>query len=193
MDMVPRTDFPGIRKKSTIRSKAGNILIIPREGERNTLTRFYIELPPGTRARDVNLEDLQRTAQSVFSPYTMEFVETVWWSAYSIGQRHADYFHKDQRVFLAGDACHHDGLNWYPPPPTKINYEGRRWIRGNHTYFVVDFQFLFSRHMYLYSTDLWTSSGIFPKQLIFANQNKQTRKPYVLFKRTFLSLFSSHR
>ena len=111
MDMVPRTDFPGIRKKSTIRSKAGNILIIPREGERNTLTRFYIELPPGTRARDVNLEDLQRTAQSVFSPYTMEFVETVWWSAYSIGQRHADYFHKDQRVFLAGDACHHDGLN----------------------------------------------------------------------------------
>ena len=106
MDMVPRTDFPDIRKKSTIRSKAGNILIIPREGERNTLTRFYIELPPGTRARDVNLEDLQRTAQSVFSPYTMEFVETVWWSAYSIGQRHADYFHKDQRVFLAGDACH---------------------------------------------------------------------------------------
>lgn len=106
MDTVPRTDFPDIRKKSTIRSKAGTVLIIPREGERNTLTRFYIELPPGTRARDVKLEDLQRTAQSVFSPYTMDFVETIWWSAYSIGQRHADFFHKDQRVFLAGDACH---------------------------------------------------------------------------------------
>lgn len=106
MDVVPRTDFPDIRKKSTIRSKAGNLLIIPREGERNTLTRFYIELPPGTRARDVKLEDLQRTAQNILHQYQVKFVETVWWSAYAIGQRHADHFHKDQRVFLAGDACH---------------------------------------------------------------------------------------
>lgn len=106
MDMVPRTDFPDIRKKATIRSNAGNLLIIPREGERNNLTRFYIELPAGTKAKDVKLEDLQKTAQNILSPYKVEFAETVWWSAYSIGQRHADHFHKDQRVFLAGDACH---------------------------------------------------------------------------------------
>lgn len=106
MDMVPRTDFPDIRKKSTIRAKTGSLLIIPREGEKRTLTRFYIQLPPGTKAKDVKLEDLQQTAQIIFSPYRMEFAETVWWSAYSIGQRYADNFHKDQRVFLAGDACH---------------------------------------------------------------------------------------
>ncbi|KAL2827517.1 FAD binding domain-containing protein [Aspergillus cavernicola] len=106
MDMVPRTDFPDIRKKVSIRSQAGNLLIIPREGENYNLTRFYIELPPGTKAKDVKLEDLQQAARSILSQYEVEFTETVWWSAYSIGQRYADFFHKDYRVFLGGDACH---------------------------------------------------------------------------------------
>lgn len=104
MDMIPRTNFPDIRKKTTIRSKAGNLLIIPREG--GSLARFYIELPAGTKPKEVKLENLQQTAKSILSQYAIEFVETVWWSAYSIGQRHADFFHKDYRVFLAGDACH---------------------------------------------------------------------------------------
>ncbi|KAJ0415178.1 FAD binding domain-containing protein [Aspergillus carlsbadensis] len=106
MDMVPRTDFPDIRKKVSIRSKAGNLLIIPREGENYNLTRFYIELPAGTKPKDVKLEDLQQAARNIFSQYEIEFTETVWWSAYAIGQRYADFFHKDYRVFLAGDACH---------------------------------------------------------------------------------------
>ncbi|KAJ5645721.1 hypothetical protein N7507_011732 [Penicillium longicatenatum] len=106
MDMVPRTNFPDFRKKSAIRSKEGNILIIPREGENNNLTRFYTELPAGTNPKDVTLEKLQHQAQKILHPYQIEFVEMVWWSAYSIGQRHADFFHKDHRVFLAGDACH---------------------------------------------------------------------------------------
>lgn len=106
MDMIPRTDFPDFRKKSTIRSKAGNLMIIPREGDSNNLTRFYIELAPGTNPKEVTLENLQQQARSIFHPYKVDFAETVWWSAYSIGQRHADFFHKDHRVFLAGDACH---------------------------------------------------------------------------------------
>lgn len=104
MDVVPRTDFPDIRKKTSIRSMAGSLLIIPREG--GTLTRFYIELPPGTNAKEIMLENLQEQARRIFSPYKTEFVETVWWSAYSIGQRYADFFHQDYRVFLAGDPCH---------------------------------------------------------------------------------------
>jgi phenol 2-monooxygenase len=108
MDMVPRTNFPDVRKKSTIRSKSGNLIIIPREGENNNLTRFYIELARGIDPKKVTLEDLQAQAQSIFYPYNIDFVETqtLWWSAYAIGQRHADFFHKDHRVFLAGDACH---------------------------------------------------------------------------------------
>ncbi|KAL4806807.1 FAD binding domain-containing protein [Aspergillus unguis] len=106
MDMVPRTTFPDIRKKVSIRSKSGSLLIIPREGESRNLTRFYIELPAGTKAKDVKLEDLQQAARNILCQHDIEFTETVWWSAYAIGQRHADNFHKDYRVFLGGDACH---------------------------------------------------------------------------------------
>lgn len=106
MDMIPRTNYPDIRKKSSIRTRAGNLLIIPREGDSANLTRFYIELQPGTAAKDVQLADLQTAARSILGQYSIEFTETVWWSAYAIGQRHADKFELANRVFLAGDACH---------------------------------------------------------------------------------------
>jgi phenol 2-monooxygenase len=104
MDIYPRTDFPDIRKKCVINSAAGSILIVPREGD--AMVRFYTELPEGTKVGDVSLESLQNHARKVFRPYTMDFAETFWWSAYAIGQRRADFFHRDHRVFLTGDACH---------------------------------------------------------------------------------------
>lgn len=104
IDIYPRTTFPDIRRKCTIHSSNGNLLIIPREG--GQLVRFYIQLPLGTHPKQVTLEDLQNTARKIFAPYTMDFAGVFWWSAYSIGQRLADNFHKDYRVFLTGDACH---------------------------------------------------------------------------------------
>lgn len=104
MDIFPRTNFPDIRKKTTIRSAHGNLLIIPREG--GSMVRFYIELPQGTVPKEVKLEDLQATAKRIFSGFDMEFSETFWWSAYAIGQRLADHFSAADRVFLTGDACH---------------------------------------------------------------------------------------
>lgn len=70
------------------------------------MVRFYIQLPAGSQAKAVKLEDLQATAKKIFQPYDLEIVDTFWWSAYSIGQRLAEQFHKDYRVFLTGDACH---------------------------------------------------------------------------------------
>ncbi|RDW75236.1 hypothetical protein BP6252_06378 [Coleophoma cylindrospora] len=104
MDIYPLTNFPDIRKKSIIHSSSGTILIIPREG--GSLCRFYIQLPPGTNAKSVALEDLYRRARDIFSPYEMDFAGNFWWSAYSIGQRLADRFEESNRVFLLGDACH---------------------------------------------------------------------------------------
>lgn len=104
MDIYPYTTFPDIRRKCTIHSSSGNLLIIPREG--GSLVRFYIQLPAGSSPKDVKLEDLQHQAKAIFAPYTMKFKETFWWSAYSIGQRLADHFHASMRVFLTGDACH---------------------------------------------------------------------------------------
>lgn len=80
------------------------MVLIPREG--GSMNRFYIELPQGTVAKKVKLEDLQAATRQIFHPYQVEFAETFWWSAYSIGQRLADHFSKANRVFLTGDACH---------------------------------------------------------------------------------------
>ena len=104
VDLIPRTTFPDIRKVSTVHSMSGTLLNIPREG--GQMTRFYLELPEGTVAKAVTLEDLKKASQSILHPYEMEFAETVWWSAYSVGQRVADHFTAFERVFLTGDACH---------------------------------------------------------------------------------------
>ncbi|KAI0199534.1 FAD binding domain-containing protein [Astrocystis sublimbata] len=105
MDVYPRTGFPDIRKKSIVKSKAGNLLIIPREGD--SLVRMYINLSSSAMAaKDVTLELLHDKAKQILRPYTLEFPKTVWWSAYVIGQRLANEFHAHHRVFLSGDACH---------------------------------------------------------------------------------------
>ncbi|EHL00336.1 putative Phenol 2-monooxygenase [Glarea lozoyensis 74030] len=104
MDTYPLTNFPDIRKKSVIHSAHGVLMIIPREG--GSLARFYIELHSSTVPKSVTLAQLQESARKIFNPYELEFADTYWWSAYSIGQRLAERFHEQERVFLAGDACH---------------------------------------------------------------------------------------
>ncbi|KAF5594958.1 phenol 2-monooxygenase [Fusarium pseudocircinatum] len=104
MDIYPITNFPDIRKKAMLQSKSdGNLMIIPREGDE--LVRFYIELP-GTSARDVTEQDLINKVKRIFHPFDIDIAKTVWWSAYVIGQRLADHFTQDHRIFLTGDACH---------------------------------------------------------------------------------------
>ncbi|KAI1757437.1 FAD binding domain-containing protein [Xylaria castorea] len=105
MDVYPRTNFPDIRKKAIIKSKSGNLLIIPREGD--FLARMYINLSnSAVAAKDVTLAQLHEKAKQIFQPYSMEFAETAWWSAYVIGQRLAEKFHAHHRVYLGGDSCH---------------------------------------------------------------------------------------
>ncbi|UQC78957.1 FAD binding domain-containing protein [Colletotrichum lupini] len=103
MDIYPRTDFPDIRKKSVIQSDSGNLVIIPREGDE--MVRFYMEMPVSTPG-EVTPERVKERIDGIFKPYQVEIAETSWFSAYSIGQRLADHFTKDHRVFLTGDACH---------------------------------------------------------------------------------------
>lgn len=103
MDIHVKTDFPDIRKKAVIHARSGNLMIIPREGD--SMVRFYIELGQAV-VKDVTLAGLQDRARRIFSPFSLEFLETIWWSAYSIGQRIADNFTVGGRIFLTGDACH---------------------------------------------------------------------------------------
>ncbi|KAK3312728.1 phenol 2-monooxygenase [Apodospora peruviana] len=132
LDIVPVTDFPDIRKRCSIHSKdGGSIMVIPRE---NGIVRLYIQLREGAQHEDqdpvtpiisaagekekpgkkgvrvdrtkLTAEHILATAQNIFQPYSLEVAEMHWFTAYQIGQRVATSFQKDERVFIAGDACH---------------------------------------------------------------------------------------
>jgi phenol 2-monooxygenase len=119
MDVLAVTDFPDWRMKSFVRSQdQGILMVLPREG--GHLVRLYVELDnlgEHERAADrgMGAEDIIAKAQRIFSPFTLEVKEVVWWSIYEIGHRLTDKFDdvpEDQvatrapRVMLAGDACH---------------------------------------------------------------------------------------
>ncbi|MBC5782246.1 FAD-dependent monooxygenase [Ramlibacter sp. USB13] len=118
MDVLAVTDFPDIRYKSAVQSAAGNLLVIPREGD--YLVRLYVEMDKlgeeeRVANRGITLDHLVTTAQRILQPYTLEVKEVPWWSVYEIGQRICDKYDdvpaqdagaRMPRVFIAGDACH---------------------------------------------------------------------------------------
>ena len=55
---------------------------------------------------DISKEDVIREAQKALQPFTLEFKTVDWWTVYSVGQRLAADYRKDERVFIAGDAAH---------------------------------------------------------------------------------------
>lgn len=116
MDVLPVTNFPDIRVKSFIQSKAhGAVMLVPREG--GYLVRLYVELDlldSNQRASQLHLtsDDIIAKAKLIFSPYEFAVKEVAWWSIYEVGQRVAESFDNATannpipRAFVAGDACH---------------------------------------------------------------------------------------
>jgi phenol 2-monooxygenase len=119
IDLLAVTDFPDWRMKSFVRSRdEGILMVLPREG--GHLVRLYVELDTlgeHERAADRGMgpADIIAKAQRIFSPFTLDVKEVVWWSIYEIGHRLTDKFDdvphdqvatRSPRVMLAGDACH---------------------------------------------------------------------------------------
>ncbi|RAH43301.1 pentachlorophenol 4-monooxygenase [Aspergillus brunneoviolaceus CBS 621.78] len=52
------------------------------------------------------LEDAKAEAVRAMAPFSLEIESVEWWTLYGIGQRVADQFFNNDRVLLAGDACH---------------------------------------------------------------------------------------
>ena len=118
MDVLGVTDFPDIRTKCAIQSRAGSILLIPREG--GYLVRMYVDLgetpeDDNGRVRLTPLETIIAKANEILHPYTLEVKNIPWWSVYEVGHRLTDKFDdvpaeltgtRTPRVFIAGDACH---------------------------------------------------------------------------------------
>lgn len=131
MDVLAETDFPDIRTKCAIQSKAGSILHIPREG--NYLFRMYVDLgevpEDGNREiRKTSVETAIAKANEIIAPYTLEVRDVAWYSVYEVGHRVTDAFDdrteagvdasdatgvstdgapgRMPRAFITGDACH---------------------------------------------------------------------------------------
>lgn len=110
LDIMPITNLPDIRLRCAIHSAdSGSVMIIPRE---NKLVRFYIQLNEMNRTghhvdrSQITPEIILKAAQKIMSPYKLAYDYCDWWTAYQIGQRVANKFSLDDRVFLAGDAVH---------------------------------------------------------------------------------------
>ncbi|KAI0364365.1 hypothetical protein BV20DRAFT_956369 [Pilatotrama ljubarskyi] len=113
VDIVPETDFPDIRCKCAVHSRNGSCMVVPREGD---LVRLYVQLSdrdvvdPATGRVDkskMGPEKLLQVAQKSFEPFEIKNTgDFGWWTIYIIGQRVAAKYSVNERVFIAGDACH---------------------------------------------------------------------------------------
>ncbi|KAI6107750.1 FAD binding domain-containing protein, partial [Pisolithus croceorrhizus] len=113
VDMVPDTDFPDIRHRAAIHSTNGSLMIIPRENDK---VRLYVQLPgedfvdPTTgrvRKSESSPEKILEVARKTLHPFHISPLSDIeWWTIYIIGQRVASKFSVEDRVFIAGDACH---------------------------------------------------------------------------------------
>ncbi|KAI9038226.1 2-polyprenyl-6-methoxyphenol hydroxylase [Aspergillus affinis] len=106
LDCIPVTDFPDIRKRCIIKSRAGNLMIIPRE---NRLVRFYIQLSPTMAAKfrsNYHPAALVIVAKAIMQPYMFEAANLQWSTIYTVGHRVCPTYSIQNRVFLAGDAVH---------------------------------------------------------------------------------------
>lgn len=112
IDVIPKTDFPDIRKNCIIRSvKSGSLMLIPRQDK---LVRFYVQLQTQSLAKEgeprfdksrYTQAHILETANKVLSPYKLTYHYCDWWSVYQVGQRLIDDYSINQRVFFAGDAA----------------------------------------------------------------------------------------
>ncbi|GJE87714.1 phenol 2-monooxygenase [Phanerochaete sordida] len=113
VDVVPDTDFPDIRNRCAIHSHNGSCMVVPREGDK---VRLYVQLAGASDAVDpatgridrsrIGPHELMQVAKKTFAPYRIDADTFDWWTIYIIGQRVASKFSVNERVFIAGDACH---------------------------------------------------------------------------------------
>jgi phenol 2-monooxygenase len=107
VDLLPKTNFPDIRRVCYLRAATGTILVVPRN---NKEVRLYIPVESGSALpdpKDLTLDRILAAAREIISPYTLEAGPVSWWSAYRVGQRVGSHFSRlNERAFLVGDAVH---------------------------------------------------------------------------------------
>lgn len=104
IDGIVDTDFPKVPEIIVFQAETSDVAWIPREGE---IDRFYVRMD----TKDFSLEDAIDKINRAIKPHTLTFKEIVWFSRFSVKESVAEKFFVQDRIFLAGDACHVHSVN----------------------------------------------------------------------------------
>jgi 2-polyprenyl-6-methoxyphenol hydroxylase-like FAD-dependent oxidoreductase len=104
IDGIIDTDFPKVPEIIVFQSETSDVAWIPREGE---IDRFYIRMD----TKNFSTEEAISKINHAMQPHALSFKEIVWFSQFSVKESVAEQFQFQERVFLAGDACHIHSVN----------------------------------------------------------------------------------
>ncbi len=104
LDGIIDTDFPKVPEIIVFQAETSDVAWIPREGK---IDRFYVRMD----TKDFTVDQAIAKINRAMAPHTLHFKELVWFSQFSVKESVAARFAIDDRVFLAGDACHIHSVN----------------------------------------------------------------------------------
>lgn len=104
IDGVIETDFPKVPEIIVFQAETSDVAWIPREGK---IDRFYVRMD----TKDFTLEQAVEKINRAMRPHSLKFKEFEWFSQFSVKESVAETFSVQDRVFLAGDACHIHSVN----------------------------------------------------------------------------------
>lgn len=104
IDAVFETDFPKVPEIIVFQSDTSDVAWIPREGN---IDRFYIRMD----RKDFTMEEALERVNIAMAPHTVEVKELVWFSQFSVKESVAENYIIQDRIILAGDACHIHSVN----------------------------------------------------------------------------------
>lgn len=104
IDGIIDTDFPKVPEIIVFQTETSDVAWIPREGE---IDRFYVRMD----TKDFTLKDAMDKINHAMQPHILSFKEIVWFSQFSVKESVAENFFVQDRIFLAGDACHIHSVN----------------------------------------------------------------------------------
>ncbi|WP_298623970.1 FAD-binding protein [uncultured Legionella sp.] len=104
IDGIIDTDFIKVPEIIVFQAESSDVAWIPREGE---IDRFYVRMD----TKEFTLEEAISKINNAMHPHSLSFKKIVWFSQFSVKESVAEQFVAEDRIFLAGDACHIHSVN----------------------------------------------------------------------------------
>lgn len=104
IDGTIETDFPKVPEIIVFQAETSDVAWIPREGR---IDRFYVRM----EHKDFTFPEAVEKINRAIKPHSLSFKEVSWYSQFSVKESVAENFFVQDRIFLAGDACHIHSVN----------------------------------------------------------------------------------